>query len=66
MKDDTDWRKVGPKPVRVLSYLQITPVSICHGILKNQTFMVVGAAGELPKPPPQPVVFLEGALFVRL
>lgn len=31
---------------------------------KNQTFMVVGAAGELPKPPPQPVVFLEGALFV--
>ncbi|KAF8525714.1 hypothetical protein JB92DRAFT_3081660 [Gautieria morchelliformis] len=39
LKDDTDWRKVAPKP--------------------NQTFMVVGAAGELPKPPPKPVVFLE-------
>ncbi|KAF5366810.1 hypothetical protein D9758_006579 [Tetrapyrgos nigripes] len=26
----------------------------------GQTFMVVGTAGELPKPPEQPVVFLEG------
>ena len=32
-------------------------------MLKNQTFMVVGAAGELPKPPREPTVFLEGALF---
>jgi len=39
LKDDTDWRKIGPKP--------------------NQTFMVVGAAGELPKPPPKPIIFLE-------
>lgn len=28
---------------------------------QGQTFMVIGAAGELPKPPSQPVVFLEGA-----
>ncbi|KIJ25309.1 hypothetical protein M422DRAFT_785614 [Sphaerobolus stellatus SS14] len=39
LKDDTDWRKVAPKP--------------------NQTFMVIGAAGELPKAPEKPVVFLE-------
>ncbi|KAI0697801.1 cysteine proteinase [Cytidiella melzeri] len=26
---------------------------------EGQTFMVIGAAGELPKPPPKPVVFLE-------
>ncbi|KAF8578878.1 cysteine proteinase [Ramaria rubella] len=39
LKDDTDWRKVAPKP--------------------NQTFMVVGTAEELPKPPPKPIVFLE-------
>ncbi|PPR02299.1 hypothetical protein CVT24_011637 [Panaeolus cyanescens] len=25
----------------------------------GQTFMVIGAAGELPKPPPKPIVFLE-------
>ncbi|KAH9922256.1 cysteine proteinase [Fomitopsis serialis] len=39
LKDDTDWRKVGPK--------------------EGQTFMVIGAAGELPKPPEKPIVFLE-------
>ncbi|KZT68007.1 cysteine proteinase [Daedalea quercina L-15889] len=39
LKDDTDWKKVGPK--------------------EGQTFMVIGAAGELPKPPEKPVVFLE-------
>ncbi|KAI0354233.1 cysteine proteinase [Trametes cingulata] len=39
LKDDTDWRKVGPKA--------------------GQTFMVIGAAGELPKPPETPVKFLE-------
>lgn len=27
---------------------------------QGQTFMVIGAAGELPKPPEKPVVFLEG------
>lgn len=26
----------------------------------GQTFMVIGAAGELPKPPAKPIVFLEG------
>ncbi|OCH92576.1 cysteine proteinase [Obba rivulosa] len=26
---------------------------------EGQTFMVIGAAGELPKPPPKPVIFLE-------
>ncbi|KAJ8508984.1 hypothetical protein ONZ45_g3767 [Pleurotus djamor] len=26
---------------------------------EGQTFMVIGAAGELPKPPEKPVVFLE-------
>jgi ubiquitin carboxyl-terminal hydrolase 14 len=41
LKDDTDWRKIGPK--------------------EGQTFMVIGAAGELPKPPSTPTVFLEGA-----
>ncbi|KAI1787341.1 cysteine proteinase [Ganoderma leucocontextum] len=40
LKDDTDWRKVGPK--------------------EGQTFMVIGAAGELPKPPSTPIQFLEG------
>ncbi|KAH7928034.1 cysteine proteinase [Leucogyrophana mollusca] len=39
LKDDTDWKKVGPKA--------------------GQTFMVIGAAGELPKPPAKPIVFLE-------
>ncbi|GJJ09334.1 hypothetical protein Clacol_003556 [Clathrus columnatus] len=39
LKDDTNWRTVGPKP--------------------NQVFMVIGAAGELPKPPSKPVVFME-------
>ncbi|OSX58024.1 hypothetical protein POSPLADRAFT_1061110 [Postia placenta MAD-698-R-SB12] len=39
LKDDTDWRKVGPK--------------------EGQTFMVIGAAGELPKPPEKPIVFME-------
>ncbi|KAI0339115.1 cysteine proteinase [Trametopsis cervina] len=29
------------------------------GPKENQTFMVIGTAGELPKPPPKPVVFLE-------
>ncbi|KAF8968863.1 hypothetical protein BDZ97DRAFT_1798491 [Flammula alnicola] len=32
------------------------------GPKEGQTFMVIGAAGELPKPPPKPVVFLEEAL----
>jgi ubiquitin carboxyl-terminal hydrolase 14 len=27
----------------------------------GQTFMVIGTAGELPKPPTKPIVFLEGA-----
>ncbi|KAH7913651.1 hypothetical protein BJ138DRAFT_1058705 [Hygrophoropsis aurantiaca] len=39
LKDDTDWKKVGPK--------------------EGQTFMVIGAAGELPKPPAKPIIFLE-------
>ncbi|KIM41807.1 hypothetical protein M413DRAFT_445024 [Hebeloma cylindrosporum] len=29
------------------------------GPKEGQTFMVIGAAGELPKPPPKPIVFLE-------
>lgn len=28
--------------------------------LQGQTFMVIGAAGELPKPPEKATVFLEG------
>jgi ubiquitin carboxyl-terminal hydrolase 14 len=39
LKDDTDWKKVGPK--------------------EGQSFTVIGAAGELPKPPAKPIVFLE-------
>jgi len=27
---------------------------------QGQTFMVIGTAGELPKPPEKPIVFLEG------
>ncbi|THH14376.1 hypothetical protein EW146_g5944 [Bondarzewia mesenterica] len=34
-------------------------VMVKGGMLKGQTFMVIGAAGELPKPPPEPTVFLE-------
>ncbi|KXN85247.1 Ubiquitin carboxyl-terminal hydrolase 6 [Leucoagaricus sp. SymC.cos] len=30
------------------------------GPKSGQTFMVIGAAGELPKPPEKPIVFLEG------
>lgn len=30
-------------------------------LVQGQTFMVIGAAGELPKPPSTPTVFLEGA-----
>lgn len=30
---------------------------------EGQTFMVIGAAGELPKPPEKPIVFLEGTLL---
>ena len=29
--------------------------------VQGQTFMVIGAAGELPKPPSTPIQFLEGA-----
>ncbi|KAI9461953.1 hypothetical protein BJY52DRAFT_167947 [Lactarius psammicola] len=39
LKDDSDWRKIGPK--------------------EDQTFMVIGAAGELPQPPAEPIKFLE-------
>ncbi|KAF8154183.1 hypothetical protein B0H34DRAFT_677029 [Crassisporium funariophilum] len=39
LKDDTPWKKVGPKD--------------------GQTFMVIGAAGDLPKAPTGPIVFLE-------
>ncbi|KZP33186.1 cysteine proteinase [Athelia psychrophila] len=39
LKDDTDWKKVGPK--------------------EGQTFMVIGAAGSLPKAPEKATVFLE-------
>jgi hypothetical protein len=28
--------------------------------MQGQSFMVIGAAGELPKPPEKPIVFLEG------
>ena len=28
--------------------------------IQGQTFMVIGAAGELPKPPSTPIQFLEG------
>uniref|UniRef100_A0A8H8CF76 Ubiquitin carboxyl-terminal hydrolase n=1 Tax=Psilocybe cubensis TaxID=181762 RepID=A0A8H8CF76_PSICU len=34
-------------------------VMVKGGVLKGQTFMVIGAAGELPKAPPKPIVFLE-------
>ncbi|EFI26871.1 ubiquitin carboxyl-terminal hydrolase 6 [Coprinopsis cinerea okayama7 len=34
-------------------------VMVKGGVLKGQTFMVIGAAGELPKPPEKPIVFLE-------
>jgi hypothetical protein len=31
---------------------------------QGQTFMVIGTAGELPKAPEKPIVFLEGAAVV--
>ena len=33
---------------------------------EGQTFMVIGAAGELPKPPEKPIVFLEGVFVCCL
>ncbi|KAF9562882.1 ubiquitin carboxyl-terminal hydrolase 6 [Agrocybe pediades] len=34
-------------------------VMVKGGVLKGQTFTVIGTAGELPKAPPKPIVFLE-------
>lgn len=31
-------------------------------MIQGQTFTVIGAAGELPKPPEKPIVFLEGKI----
>lgn len=31
-------------------------------VIQGQTFTVIGAAGELPKPPEKPIVFLEGEI----
>lgn len=31
-------------------------------VFQGQTFTVIGAAGELPKPPEKPIVFLEGEI----
>lgn len=31
-------------------------------MIQGQTFTVIGAAGELPKPPEKPIVFLEGEI----
>lgn len=33
--------------------------------IQGQTFTVIGAAGELPKPPEKPIVFLEGEIKRR-
>jgi ubiquitin carboxyl-terminal hydrolase 14 len=40
--------------------LFVDPIAV-----QGQTFMVIGAAGELPKPPEKPIVFLEGTKFIR-
>ena len=61
-QDDTDWSKMAIKEVRKLcAYMVETRTHSCS--LQGQTIMVIGAAGELPKPPPKPIVFLEGVQF---
>ncbi|KAI0742901.1 cysteine proteinase [Daedaleopsis nitida] len=59
LKDDTDWRKVAPKAVsRGGERIRVPEIdSLFCG--QGQTFMVIGAAGELPKPPSTPIQFLE-------
>ena len=57
-------KKLVPKRCVVLSISHV----LCDLIfIQGQTFTVIGAAGELPQPPPQPVVFLEGLvpLFIQ-
>lgn len=43
-----------------LGHLPMSPVIVDLIPQQGQTFMVIGAAGDLPKPPERPVVFLEG------
>ncbi|KAG8889023.1 Protein kinase [Tulasnella sp. 332] len=66
LKDNTDWGKVGVKDVRMLlGRITIWLIWATYGhhggiyVTQGQTFTVIGAAGELPKPPSVPVVFLE-------
>jgi hypothetical protein len=40
-------------------YLSVSFSSHDRVLLQGQTFMVIGAAGELPKPPAEPIKFLE-------
>ncbi|KDR78333.1 hypothetical protein GALMADRAFT_64881 [Galerina marginata CBS 339.88] len=49
---DTVYNATGVPPDRM-------KVMVKGGVLKGQTFTVIGAAGELPKPPQKPIVFLE-------
>ncbi len=44
---------------RLENCLQELMTNIVNNIHKGQTFMVIGAAGELPKPPAEKIVFLE-------
>jgi hypothetical protein len=57
LQDDTPWQKVNPKAVR---NALASPNAHWLIHIQGQTFMVIGAAGELPKPPEKPIVFLEG------
>lgn len=62
-QDDSDWTKVAPKlePVRI-SFTPTIKLTNSQSILQGHTFMVIGAAGELPKAPEKPIVFMEGEL----
>lgn len=53
-------RKLGPKRSVFCLILHCCWFMLCG---KGQSFTVIGAAGDLPKPPEKPIVFLEGEFF---
>lgn len=68
MSDSMDLRmiaigkKLAPKRYGLLDFSMFSVASFVTR-MQGQTFMVIGAAGELPKPPEKPIVFLEGLVL---
>jgi ubiquitin carboxyl-terminal hydrolase 14 len=54
--------RIGRKlPLKLLVVLSLSSTTLFYTrFQQGQTFMVIGAAGELPKPPENKTVFLEG------